>query len=69
MLCCVAGPSGCGQHVAAALAKLGFAYKVSVPWAEVGAHTVAVTLHGAHVTGSPFSVEAITQVSPCSSAL
>ena len=47
----------------AILAKAGSAYKVSVPWSEVGAHSVAVMLHGAHVAGSPFSVQAITQVS------
>lgn len=45
----------------------GSVYKVRVLWAEVGAHVVAVTLHGAHVTGSPFTVEAITQVSRCRS--
>jgi len=49
--------------VPAALAKAGSAYKVSAPWSEVGAHSVAVMLHGAHVAGSPFSVHAITQVS------
>jgi len=49
--------------VPAALAKAGSAYKVSVPWSEVGAHSIAVMLHGAHVAGSPFSVQAITQVS------
>ena len=44
------------------MAEAGSSYKVSVPWSEVGAHSVAVMLHGAHVAGSPFIVQAITQV-------
>lgn len=46
----------------ASLADGGGAYKVAVPWSEVGRHSVAITLHGAHVAGSPFTVDAITQV-------
>ena len=58
------GPSGCGRAIAAALADGGGAYKVAVPWSEVGRHSVAITLHGAHVAGSPFTIDAITQVPP-----
>lgn len=61
MMCCAAGPLGLGQHVEPALTQLGWA--VNVPWSEVGKNVVAITLHGAHVSGSPFSVEATTQVS------
>ena len=63
MLVC-AGPSGCAQHVAATLVDLGAAYNVRVGWSEVGHHTVAIMLHSAHVTGSPFIVEASSQVCP-----
>ena len=46
------------------MAQAGSAYKVRVPWSEVGAHSVAVMLHGAHVAGSPFGIKAITQARP-----
>ena len=46
--------------MAAALTQLGWA--VSVPWSELGKHVVSVTLHGGHVSGSPISIEAISQV-------
>lgn len=59
------GPSGCGRAIAAALAEGGGAYKVAVPWSEVGRHSVAITLHGAHVAGSPFTIDAITQARLC----
>ena len=59
------GPSGCGQSVPGSLARMGSAYKFSVPWSEVGNHTVSVLLHGAQVTGSPFMVESVNQVCRC----
>lgn len=46
------------------LVESGNAYKASVLWPETGSHTVAIMLHSAHVVGSPFTVEATTQVRP-----
>lgn len=57
-----AGPSGCGFAIVATVAEGGEAYKLAVPWSEAGCHTVAITLDGVHVGGSPFTVDAITQV-------